>query len=72
MRVRQKPRDPSTRKKERREKAWKREIRSDKRTALCKGSFTKFSLEETTAPRSSDNKLPAFEVRAFAKITLQL
>lgn len=35
-------------------------------------SFTKFSPEETTTPRSRDNKLPGFEVRAFAKITLQL
>ena len=42
--------------------------------ALCeyKRPFAKFSLEETAASRSEDNKLPAFEVRAFAKITLQL
>lgn len=38
----------------------------------ARGRLTKFSPEETTTPRSRDNKLPGSEVRAFAKITLQL
>lgn len=38
----------------------------------ARGRLTKFSPEETTTSRSRDNKLPGSEVRAFAKITLQL
>lgn len=60
-------------------KPWNRRKSEKKKTGVISNdrrkrerSFTKFSPEETTTPRSRDNKLPGFEVRAFAKITLQL